>query len=208
MAYLVLVRHGLSTYNERGLWTGWEDPPLAKKGKDEAKKAANAVKDIQFDTAFTSPLIRAKETLSIMLSELNQTNLPIFESIALNERNYGIYTGQNKWEVKKQIGEEEFLKLRRGWDYPIKEGESLKQVFERVVPYYEQEILPKLKEGKNVLVSSSGNAIRAIIKYLEGITDQEIPNIEIGTGEAYVYTIGSNGNVVNKEIRASNPQRV
>lgn len=208
MANLVLVRHGLSTHNQKGLWTGWENPPLAKEGKNEAKKAAEAVKDIQFDLAFTSPLIRAKETLSIMLSELNQANLPIFESTALNERNYGIYTNRNKWEVKDQVGEEEFLKLRRGWDYPIPKGESLKQVFERVVPYYKKEILPRLKEGKNMLVSSSGNAIRALVKSLEGISDEDIPKVEISTGEVYVYTLDSSGNIINKEIRASNPQKI
>lgn len=208
MAYLALVRHGLSTYNQKGLWTGWEDPPLAEEGKEEARKAADSVKDIKFDVAFTSPLIRAKETLSIILSEINQAKLPVFEDKALNERNYGIYTGRNKWEIKEQIGEKEFQKLRRGWDYPIQKGESLKQVYERVVPYYKVEVLPKLKEGKNVLVSSSGNAIRALVKYLERISDEQIPNVEISTGEVYLYAIDPNGKIIKKEIRASNPQKV
>ncbi len=205
MAYLVLVRHGLSEYNKKGLWTGWTDIPLATEGFEEARKTANELKDIKFDYTYTSPLTRSRQTLLEIKKILGIESLPTLEDPALNERNYGIYTGKNKWQIKDQVGEEEFKKIRRSWDYPIPEGESLKQVYEREIPYYLEDILPKLKSGKNVLVAASGNNLRALVKYLENIPDEEIANLEIGTGEAYVYEIDSNGNVINKEIRGTNP---
>ncbi len=203
MSYLVLVRHGMSEYNEKGVWTGWDDPPLSKKGVDEAKKAGESLTDISFDVAFTSPLKRAKQTLSEIKTVLNIHQIPTIEDTALNERNYGIYTGKNKWEVQKQLGEEEFKKLRRSWDYPIPNGESLKQVYERIIPYYKSTILPYLTSGKNVLVSSSGNTLRALVKYLENIQDNAIATLEIPTGEAYVYQINNQGSIPHKEIRSS-----
>lgn len=206
MAYLVLVRHGLSEYNKQGLWAGWDDPALTKEGLEEAKRAGNALRDIQFDRAFTSVLKRAKDTLTEILMILNQ-HPPVIENQALNERNYGDFTRKNKWEVKEQLGEEEFQKLRRSWDYPIPNGESLKQVFERVIPYFEEEIFPQLIQGKNIIISSSGNTLRALVKYLENIPDDTIASLEIGTGEVYVYTIDGSGLIVKKEIRAANEKR-
>lgn len=194
---LVLVRHGESEWNAKNVWTGLTDIGLTQKGRDEATKAGEALKDISFDVAFTSPLSRAKETLKIIRS-----NLFTKESPALNERDYGIYTGKNKLEIKQALGEEEFLKLRRGWDYPIPNGESLKQVYARVVPYYENEILPLLKAGKNVLVSAHGNSLRALIKYLDNISDEDIANVELATGEIVVYKMSDTGVVVSKEKHA------
>lgn len=208
MGKLVLVRHGKSDYNEKGLWAGWDDAVLTEEGKNEAKTAAESLKDIRFDSSFTSVLSRAKDTLSIIKTKLNQTELPVTENQALNERNYGNFTKKNKWQVKEQLGEAEFLKLRRSWDYPIPNGESLKQVYERVVPYYRAEIEPKLKARQNVLVSSSGNALRALVKYLEHIPDDKISDLEIATGEVYVYTVDRKGTVVTKEKRASRPNTV
>lgn len=201
MAYLVLVRHGTSEYNEKGLWAGWDDPVLTEKGKEDAKAAADSLKDITFDLGYTSSLIRHKETIKIMLDELNQHKVQITESDALKERDYGDFTAKNKWEVKKKLGEVDFLKLRRSWDYPVPNGESLKQVYEREVPYYETEILPELKAGKNVLIAGSGNSLRALVKYLEKIPDDQIANIEIAPGEAYVYEINQVGEITHKEIR-------
>src|ERR1700722_12042070 len=137
MAYLVLVRHGTSEYNEKGLWTGWDDPELNEKGKEDAKTAGEALKDIHFDHAYTSELIRHKQTLEIILDTINQHDVQTTESNALKERDYGDYTAKNKWDIQKKVGEAEFLKIRRGWDVPIPNGESLKQVSEREVPYYE-----------------------------------------------------------------------
>ena len=204
MAYLVLVRHGESEWNAKGLWTGWTDIPLSAKGHEEAKLAGEALKDIQFDLAYTSVLKRAKETLVDIQKVTGQIDLPTTEDKALNERNYGDFTGKNKWEVKEQVGEEEFQKLRRSWDNPPPNGESLKMVYERVLPYYESEILSKLKEGKNVIVAAHGNSLRALIKHLDNVSDEDIPKLELATGGIYVYQIDNEGKVTSKEIRAVN----
>ncbi|MBP6913020.1 MAG: histidine phosphatase family protein [Candidatus Levybacteria bacterium] len=204
MSYLVLVRHGLSDYNKQGLWTGWDNPPLVPEGLTQAEKTAQKLKDINFDYAYSSDQIRSVQTLEEILKTIGQ-NVLINQNEHLRERNYGIYTKRNKWEIKKELGDEEFQKLRRGWDYPIPEGESLKQVYEREIPYFKSEILPKLKEGKNILIGSSGNALRALAKDLENISENQIATLEIGTGEAYVYDINSEGKVVSKEVRGKNP---
>jgi 2,3-bisphosphoglycerate-dependent phosphoglycerate mutase len=204
MAYLVLVRHGKSEWNEKGLWTGWRDIPLAPKGFDEAKITGEQLKDITFDFAYTSALIRAKQTLDEILKVIEQTP-PIAANEALNERDYGDYTEKNKWDIQKEVGEEMFQKIRRSWDIQPPNGESLKMVSERVMPYYASEIEPKLKEGKNILIAAHGNSLRALVKYLENISDADIENLEIGTGEAYIYQIDENGKVMNKEIRGKNP---
>jgi 2,3-bisphosphoglycerate-dependent phosphoglycerate mutase len=207
MAHLVLVRHGTSEYNAKGLWAGWHDPALTPEGEKDAVVAAETLKDLHFDEAYTAPFLRTQKTLEILLHTLNQ-NPPIVQSNELRERNYGDFNGKNKWEIKKQLGEEEFLKLRRGWEYPVPNGETLKQVYERSVPYYEKEILPKLKEGKNVIISSSGNALRSLVKYLESVSDEAIADVQIAPGEVYVYTIDNEGKVTNKEIRNHHPLTV
>lgn len=203
MATLVLVRHGKSEWNEKGLWTGWRDIPLAPKGVEEAKTTGEQLKDIHFDYAYTSALSRAQQTLNEILKVVNQQP-PITSNQSLNERDYGDYTEKNKWDLQKELGEEEFQKIRRSWDYPPPNGESLKMVYERVLPYYSAEIEPKLKDGKNVIIAAHGNSLRALVKYLENISDDEIANLEIGTGEAYVYQIDENGKVINKQIRGEN----
>lgn len=205
MSYLVLVRHGKSEWNALGKWTGWTDIGLSPEGVGEARLAGIQLKDIKFDQGFTSVLIRAKETLEEIKKTIEQVNLPTTENEALNERNYGDFTGKNKWEVKEQVGEEEFQKIRRSWDYQLPNGESLKDVYTRVIPYYKEAILPKLKSGKNVIIAAHGNSLRALVKYLEEIPDSEISKLEIGTGEAYVYTISDEGTVVSKQIRGANP---
>lgn len=206
MAYLVLVRHGKSEWNETGLWTGWRDIPLNKTGFEEARKTGEQLKDIHFDYAYTSALIRAKQTLDEILKVIDQ-HPPVVENQALNERDYGNYTEKNKWQIKKEVGEEEFQKIRRSWDYPPPNGESLKMVYDRAVPYFQTEVEPKLKEGKNVLIAAHGNSLRALVKYLEQIPDDQIANLEIGTGEAYVYQIDSNGEIESKEIRGENENK-
>jgi len=207
MAYLILVRHGESVWNAKGLWTGWADVSLNEKGREEGKKAGSALKDIKIDIAYTSKLKRAIETLDIILKELNLKIL-IVKNEALNEKNYGDYTGKNKWEIKKEVGEEKFQKIRRSWDYQLPNGESLKDVYNRVVPYYTNTILPSLKSGKNILISASSNSLRAFIKYLDNISDSDISNLEIATGQIYIYQIDENGKVVSKEIRLSRENTV
>ncbi len=206
MSKLVLVRHGKSEWNEKGLWTGWRDIPLAQKGIEEAQTTGEQLKDIHFDYAYTSALMRAQQTLAEILRVLSQTP-PITNNQALNERDYGDYTEKNKWDIQKELGEDEFQKIRRSWDYPPPNGESLKMVYERVLPYFESEILPHLKEGKNVIIAAHGNSLRALVKYLENISEDDIANLEIGTGEAYVYDIDVNGKVTNKEIRGINENK-
>ncbi|MEN9407527.1 MAG: hypothetical protein RLZZ455_743 [Candidatus Parcubacteria bacterium] len=205
MSYLILIRHGLSEYNKLGIWTGWEDPELAPEGITEAIQAAETIRDLPLDHGFTSTLKRHKATLALVKQTLGNTSLPVTEDQALTERNYGTYTGKNKWEVKKEIGDIEFQKLRRGWDYPIPEGESLRQVYERVVEYYQRVILPEILQGKNVIISSSGNALRSLVKYLEHISDEDIASLEIATGEVYVYSLNEKGDILSKEIRNQHP---
>lgn len=208
MAKLVLVRHGQSEWNAKGLWTGWTDIPLSEKGKKEAAHTAHVLSGIKFDIAFTSALKRAQQTLEIILKELHQDEIPVIKSSQLNERDYGEYTGVNKWKVEKKIGEAEFNKLRRSWDYPIPKGESLKQVSERVFSYYKHEILPHLLKHQTVLVAAHGNSIRALMKHLDNIPNEKISEIEVTTGEADVYTITDEGHVLRKERLAINKTQV
>lgn len=208
MAKLVLIRHGESEYNQKGLWTGWDNPDLDLEGVEEANNDAKFLHNFSFDLAYTSELKRAQETLEAIKIKLNQENLVTVKNKALNERNYGDYTGKNKWQIKEQIGEEEFEKLRRSWDYPVPNGETLKEVYEREIPYFKQEILPKLKQGQNILVVSSGNALRALIKFLEDIPDNKIATLEIATGEIFIYTVDSNGKITDKEIRAERKNNI
>jgi len=200
MAYLALVRHGQSTYNQQGLWTGWADPELTEEGKKEAAAAGEAVKQISFDFGYSSILKRAIETLHIIAQVKEQPDLSQTANAHLNERNYGDYTGKNKWEIQKEVGEEVFQKIRRSWDFPIPNGESLKQVYDREIPYFAEEILPKLKEGKNIIIASSGNALRALVKHLENIPDEKVAEIEIATGQILLYTINERGEMTHKQI--------
>lgn len=200
MAYLILLRHGESLWNAKGLWTGLSDIGLSEKGRQEAKKAGLALANVPINIAFVSKLKRARQTLFEIQKVLELPNIQICESPALNERDYGDYTGKNKWEIQKEVGEEKFKKIRRGWDYPIPNGETLKDVYNRVVPYYKSEILPRLLENKNTLVSAHGNSLRALVKYLENIPDEKIPYLEIATGEIYVYEIDQKDNIVKKQI--------
>jgi 2,3-bisphosphoglycerate-dependent phosphoglycerate mutase len=204
MAYLVLVRHGQSEWNALGLWTGFSDVELSEKGRQEAQKAAELLKDIPLHKAHTSALKRAQQTLEEITKALELSDIPVNIHAALNERDYGEMTGKNKWEIKEKHGEEQFNKWRRGWDEKIPGGETLKDVHSRVVPYFEDNILMDLKDGKNIIVAAHGNSLRALVKHLENIADSEVPNLELGTGEIYVYEIDENGKVLSKEIRGKN----
>ncbi|MDO8621317.1 MAG: 2,3-diphosphoglycerate-dependent phosphoglycerate mutase [Candidatus Levybacteria bacterium] len=199
MSQLILVRHGESEWNAKGIWTGLTDIGLSEKGKEQARLVGEKLKGFSINFAFTSVLIRAKQTLNEVKSVLG-IDVPTFEDKALNERDYGIYTGKNKWEIKKEVGDEQFQNIRRGWDVPIENGESLKDVYNRVVPYYEAEILPKLKEGKNILIVAHGNSLRALVKYLENLSDDEVKNLEILFDQIYFYEISPQGDVSSKKV--------
>jgi len=199
MAYLALVRHGQSEWNALSLWTGWTDVHLTELGHKEAKQAGKALSHITFNVGFTSSLVRAQETLEDIKSVLHQ-DFPVTKTKALNERNYGDLTGKNKWKIKEDYGEDQFLKWRRGWNEPLPNGESLKNVYTRVIPYYTVNILPALQKGENVLIAAHGNSLRALVKYLDNVSDEDIPNLEIGLGEVYLYQISAEGQIINKKI--------
>ncbi len=199
MANLILVRHGESEWNKLGLWTGLTDIGLSPKGIQESAVAGEKLKTFPIDICYISSLKRARQTLDEIKKVLGR-DFPTLENKALDERDYGIYTGQNKWEIQKQIGEEQFQKLRRGWNTGIPKGETLEDVYNRVVPYFQKEIFLKLKEGKNILVVAHGNSLRALVKYLDNISDEDVEKLEIPTGEIYLYDIDQNGSIVSKRI--------
>ena len=198
-AKLVLVRHGLSVYNDQNRFTGWKDIDLNQQGRDEAKEAVNLLMDYKFDMAFTSDLIRAKNTLSIILEGIDQKNIPIIENMALNERDYGDLIGQNKVEAAEKFGEEQVHIWRRSFDTPPPGGESLKDTADRVIPYLKNEIMPLISSGKNILVSAHGNSIRAIVMDLQNYSPEQILRTEIGWCEPWVFEF-ENDTVVNLDI--------
>ncbi len=201
MAYLALVRHGQSEWNVKNWWTGLIDIGLTEIGRKEALSAGDHLKDIPFDVAFVSVLKRATQTWDEIQNQLETKNIPTIANEALNERDYGELTGKDKWKVKEEYGEEQFLKWRRGWDTPPPKGESLKDVYDRLIPYFESTILPYLQQNKNVIIVAHGNSLRALVKYLENIADEIIPSLEIATGEIYLYKVDTDGKIVSKEIR-------
>jgi len=207
MAHLTLIRHGISEWNKLGLWTGWKDPRLSSEGYQEAKNAAKHLQADNIKEIFTADLKRTIQTAEIIKNELKLDSIKIIISPALRERNYGDLAGKNKWEVKKEFGDEQFAKWRRGWNEPIPNGESLSDVYNRVVPFYKKEVQPKLKEGSNILIVASGNSLRALVKFLENISDTEISQLEIGTGEVIVYNLDKNLLITKKEILAVNPDK-
>ena len=198
---LVLVRHGQSEWNLQNLFTGWKDPGLTERGVEEAHSAGKALKELGlvFDIAFTSHLSRAQRTLSIILDELGQEGLETVREQALNERDYGDLTGLNKDDARKKWGEEQVLIWRRSFDVPPPGGESLKDTAERVLPYFNAEILPRVLKGERVLVSAHGNSLRALIMQLEGLSGEEIVKRELATGVPIVYRLDEAGGIVSKQ---------
>lgn len=208
MAYLVLVRHGQSEWNLLGQWTGLTDVNLTDEGRIEAQRAAKTLEDIDIHRAYSSELTRAKHTLDEIVNHLDKTDVERTEHPELNERDYGELTGKNKWQVREEYGEEKFQAWRRSWDHPVPGGETLKDVSERVLPFYEQRILDDLKNGKNVIVAAHGNSLRALIKHLDEVADEQSHEVEIMTGEVLVYEIDDNGTLLKKEIRVTNDKKV
>ena len=200
---LVLVRHGESEWNKLNLFTGWKNPDLTEKGIAEARKAGQLLKaqGVRYDIAFTSELIRAQNTLTLILAELGQTGLETVRDQKLNERNYGDLSGLNKDEARQRWGEAQVLIWRRSYDVPPPgpDGESLKDTAARVLPYYEARIWPEIKAGRNVLVSAHGNSLRALIMKLEGLSGEEIMKRELGTGVPIVYRLTSDGTVASRK---------
>jgi D-lactate dehydrogenase len=192
---LLVVRHTESEWNAVGKWTGLTDVHLSENGFKEAAMFGQALKglDIKIDNAYCSEQIRTRETLEGMLDAAQQFDVETVTASGLNERDYGEYTGKNKWEMKDLIGEDKFNQIRRGWDVPIPGGETLKTVYQRVVPFYTGTILPLLKEGKNVLIVAHGNSIRALMKYLDSVSDEDFSQLEMLFGQIIIYDIKEDG---------------
>jgi len=219
MPEMILLRHGESVWNKENRFTGWTDVDLSSKGIEEVKKAAELLKndDITFDVAFTSVLKRGIRTLWIVLDEMDLMWIPVYRSWRLNERHYGALQGLNKTEVAAKYGEEQVLKWRRSYDvrppalektdprYPgndpkyrdldqkdIPLTESLKDTVMRFMPYWHEVISPILKTGKIILIAAHGNSLRALVKHLDGISDKEIPQLNIPTGIPLLYNLDKN----------------
>ncbi len=226
MAKLVFIRHGQSEWNLKNLFTGWIDVDLSDQGVKEATEAGKKLKEsgIEFDQAYTSVLTRAIRTLHIVLEETGQLWIPEFKTWRLNERHYGALQGQNKQEAADKFGKEQVHIWRRSYDtlppllkaddegsavndrryanldpHVVPGGENLKVTLERVMPFWEDHIAPDLLAGKNVVIAAHGNSLRALTKYLEGISDDDIINLEMATGQPVVYDLDDKLNVVKKE---------
>ena len=201
MSKLVLVRHGQSLWNLENRFTGWVDVPLTAKGREEAVRGGRLIHDIQFDIAYTSLLVRAEETLAIILQEISQSP-PIIRDAALNERHYGDLQGLDKDETRKKYGAKQVHIWRRSYDVPPPNGESLQKTAARTLPFFENSILGDVRQGKNVLVVAHGNSNRAIVMQLDALSTEEVPKLELLTGEPLVYELAPDGTVQSKEIRS------
>lgn len=200
MATLVLVRHGQSVWNKENKFTGWVDVDLTDKGIEEAEKAGELLTDYKFDEAYTSVLMRANRTLDIILKKTGQEDIPITKDQALNERMYGDLQGLNKDDTRAKYGEEQVHIWRRSFDVQPPGGESLKDTAERVLPYFEKEIAPKIKAGKKLIIAAHGNSLRALIMSLDKLSPEEILNVEIPTGVPKVYELDEDMNVRSAEF--------
>ncbi len=189
MPILIIVRHGQSTWNLENRFTGEVDVDLTPLGEEEAKRAGRLLKAYSFDKAYTSVLKRAIHSLDIILKETGKIHIPVIRTPALNERNYGDLQGLNKTETEKKYGASQVLLWRRSFDVAPPHGESLKNTYDRVVPYYTKEIAPDLKGGNNVLVVAHGNSLRALMMNLENRSQEEIVNLNLATGVPRVYEL-------------------
>ena len=197
---LILVRHGQSEWNAKNLFTGWKDPGLTEQGVSEAKNAGKLILEqkIEFDVMYTSMLSRAQKTGDIILGILNHKEIPIIKNEALNERHYGSLAGLNKDDARKKWGDEQVHIWRRSFDIPPPDGESLKDTADRVLPYFETEIMPKVINGSSILIAAHGNSLRALIMKLDSISPEDIVKLEIPTGAPIQYEFTPDG-IVNKK---------
>jgi len=196
---LVLVRHGQSEWNLKNLFTGWKDVDLTEQGVNEARAAGRKLKaqGLRFDVAYTSVLKRANRTLDLILEEMGQS-VPIVHDQALNERDYGDLVGMNKDDARAKWGEEQVLIWRRSYDVPPPGGESLKDTVARALPYFVQEILPRVLRGERTLISAHGNSLRALIMVLERLTPEKILKRELATGVPIIYRLNADSTVASQ----------
>jgi 2,3-bisphosphoglycerate-dependent phosphoglycerate mutase len=196
MPVLVLVRHGQSTWNLENRFTGETDVPLTPLGREEARAAGHKLTAIPFSHAFTSVLQRAIDTLSLVLETAKQQQVPVTRNRALNERNYGQLQGQNKLTVAKQYGDAQVSIWRRSYATRPPGGESLEDTAARVIPYYQAAIAPLLQKQQDVLVVAHGNSLRALMMFLEKISEQDIADIDLPTAAPRAYTLDETGSVI------------
>ncbi len=219
MYELVLIRHGQSEWNKQNLFTGWVDVPLSEQGISEAVEAGQILKknNYKFTFAYTSQLMRAIKTLWLTLEELGQMNIPVVKNWQLNERHYGGLQGKNKKETAEEFGEEQVKIWRRSFSTPppvsdqeevpaeykglevVPRGESLELTCKRVIPYWDNEIKNRVKAGEKIIIAAHGNSLRALIKHLEGISDDEILKLEIPTGKPISMKLDENFNFISRE---------
>ncbi|WP_375768524.1 2,3-bisphosphoglycerate-dependent phosphoglycerate mutase [Archangium gephyra] len=197
MPILALVRHGQSLWNHENRFTGFVDVPLTEKGRAEARQAAESLKGLKFDVAYTSALTRAQETLGLILESLGQ-RIPVIRDAALNERHYGDLQGLNKEDAARRWGDDQVKKWRRSYDIPPPNGESLEMTAKRVLPFYERAISGDLRLGKNVLVVAHGNSNRSLVMKLDKLTGEQVVGLELATGVPLVYELSAEGEVLGK----------
>ena len=198
MADLILLRHGQSQWNLENRFTGWVDVPLAPRGEAEARAAGEKLRGRQIDKLYTSTLIRAIDTARLALETAGIGPLPTERDAALNERMYGDLQGLDKAEAAQQFGAEQIHRWRRSYDERPPGGESLADTAARVLPYWEDHLLPDLRAGKHLLVAAHGNSLRALVMHLDGLTREEVLKLEIPTGAPLLYEIGVDGSVRGK----------
>ena len=233
MGKLVLLRHGESEWNSKGLFTGWVDVPLSETGSDEARNAGRLLSeaDIRPDVLFTSVLTRAIQTAHLALDEAGLLWLPVHRTWRLNERHYGALQGKDKAQTRQEFGNDQFMVWRRSYDVPpppiaddnqysqagdpryallppelMPRTECLKDVQARMLPYWYESIVPELAAGRTVLVTAHGNSLRALVKHLDGISDDEISELNIPTGIPLAYDLDSDFRPVEKGGRYLDPQ--
>lgn len=202
---LVLVRHGQSEWNLKNLFTGWKDPDLTDLGVEEARAAGRVLKakGISFDRGYSSNLARARNTLKIILAEIGQPDIPALGSEALNERDYGELTGLNKDEARRKWGDAQVRLWRRSYDVRPPNGESLKDTVARALPFYCEEILPRLLRGERILIVAHGNSLRALLIVLDQLTPQGVAETELATGTVLLYRLREDSTVEEKEVLKS-----
>jgi len=190
---LILVRHGESESNAAGVWTGVMDVDLTARGRADGRRMGELLSDIGFDVVYTSCQRRTAQTRDELLAAHPPTQAVLKKTAALNERDYGDYTGLDKWQVRDLVGAERFKDLRRAFDAPIPNGETLRDVYERVVPWYRENVVRQLSSGLSVLIIGHGNSCRALRKYVENVTDDGVKDLEMDFDKACIYRVDGDG---------------
>jgi 2,3-bisphosphoglycerate-dependent phosphoglycerate mutase len=198
---LILARHSESTDNLKGVWSGIRNVGLSAKGRADARKIGELIKDIPFDVIYISSLKRTRQTLNELLKGYGKTKAKVKKTGAIDERDYGKLAGKDKWQVRATIGVHAFNDIRRGWDVPVPDGETLRDVYERTVPWFKEIVLPQLLKGKNVLIVAHGNSNRSLRKFLENISNVAIKYVSMDFDKVRIYEVRESGRAKTCKIR-------